>query len=507
MAVTAPTLAPPALELSNIKKSFGSLVAVDGVSISIQPSTIHAVIGENGAGKTTLMRIAYGIERPDDGHVSVRGSPIPRLDPKRARQLGIGMVHQHFTLVPTMTVAENMLLGTNNLLLNRKGAALRTLQLAEEHGLSIDPNVRVSSLSVGQRQRVEILKMLYYDADILVLDEPTSVLSAGETRDLLRMLERFKRRGKTVIFVSHKLPEILAVADRITVMRRGKAVAELAAAEATESQLARLMVGELPSYSLKREIRSESRCVLEVEALDVRAPRGGSGVNDVSFKIDSGEIVGIAAIVGNGQAELVRAIAGLGEAVAGSIRLGKTDITHASPGRRRRLGLAYMPADRLGEGVNGAASVEDNLVLGMHRSSPFNRHGRLDRTATSRFVKAQLEKYSIRVAHPRVLAGTLSGGNLQRLIAARELATKPAFLIAEEPTWGLDLQAAAFIRRQLLELRALGVGILLVSTDIADELLELADRILVLYRGRIVGESVAGSIEEERLGALMVGLG
>lgn len=505
--MSTPAATPAALELSNIKKSFGSLVAVDGVSISIQPGTIHAVIGENGAGKTTLMRIAFGMVHPDEGRVSVRGTPIAKLDPKRARQLGIGMVHQHFTLVPTMTVAENMLLGTSNLLLDRKQAALRTRQLGEEHGLAIDPDVRVSSLSVGLRQRVEILKMLYYDADILVLDEPTSVLSAGEIRDLLGMLQRFKDRGKTVAFVSHKLPEIIAVADRITVMRRGRAVAELAAGDATETQLARLMVGELPSYALKREVRSEAGCALKVEALQVPAPQGGSGVNDVSFRIAAGEIVGIAAIVGNGQAELVRAIAGLGDAIAGSIQLGETDVTHASTGQRRRLGLAYMPADRLGEGVNGAASVEDNLVLGMQRTAPFNRHGLLDRAATNRFVQAQLEKYSIRVANPGVLAGTLSGGNLQRLIAAREMATKPSFLIAEEPTWGLDLQAAAFIRRQLLELRALGVGILLVSSDIADELLELADRILIMYRGKIVGESVAGSIQEERLGALMVGLG
>lgn len=492
------------LVAADVCKTFGSVTAVADVSLDLQAAEIHAVVGENGAGKTTLMRMFDGLVVPDRGEIIIGGEQLGHGGPRAARSLGVGMVHQHFALVPTMTVTENMLLGSERRLLDLRQARRRLIEVAEENGLDISPGLRVGLLPIGLQQRVEILKMLYHGADTLILDEPTSVLAPPEIAELLQSLRRLRQQGKAILFVSHKLPEVLAIADRITVMRRGRTVAHLQSRDTNEAELARLMVGDLlPSAEQHRAAASEG-VELEVTNLLVRPLGDGSGAIDVSLTVRAGEIVGVAAVAGNGQAELVRAVAGLLPSEHGRIVLCGQDVTRASVERRRKAGLAYVPQDRMQEGIAASASVADNLLLGLQREPRFRSHGLLRSRAIKAYAQDLVDRFDIRAPNLRTTAGTLSGGNIQKLIVARELAGTPRMVMVEEPTWGLDVYASAFIRQELVTLRNQGHAVLLVSSDL-DEVLELADRVVVLYRGRVVGEVVPGDSSGDRLGALMAG--
>jgi simple sugar transport system ATP-binding protein len=492
----------PILVANQLTRSFGPLVAVDAVSLALEAGEVHAVVGENGAGKTTLMRLLYGLLDPDDGEIVVRDRRLDRNDPKTARKLGIGMVHQHFAVVPTMTVAENMLLAEHGAILDLRATRRRLKDISAETGLSIDPDVRLGQLPIGMQQRVEILRMLFHGAEILILDEPTSVLSPTETEELLKILDGLKQQRKAILFVSHKLPEVLAVADRITVMRRGRAVAAFGG-DTTEGQLAEAMVGELPTLARRRGARS-GVVALELRGVHASA-RAGSGLVDASIQVRANEIVGVAGVVGNGQSELAQTIAGLLPARAGRISLLGKDVTEASVRSRRALGLAYMPEDRLHLGIVATATVAENLVLGLQRDPRLRARTPRARSRKLRAYAGDLrQRYEIAAPNLDAPAGSLSGGNVQKLIIARELARQPKVLVAEEPTWGLDVRAAQFVRQELLRLRNEGLAILLISSEL-DEIMQLADRIIVLYRGRISGELQANEEAGSRIAGLMTG--
>ncbi len=501
--------APTVLEMRRITKRFSGFVANDAVDFDLRAGEVHALLGENGAGKSTLMNVLYGLYRPDEGEILINGSPVELGSPRVSIDRGVGMVHQHFMLIPVMTVAENIVLAVEptrgGVLLDENAAVQRVREISERYGLVVDPHALIEDITVGQQQRVEILKALYRGAEILVLDEPTAVLTPQEASELFAIIRSLTEQGKSVIFITHKLNEVLEIADRITVLRRGKMIETLDKEGATEESLARLMVGREVLLRVEKEPAQPGDALLEIEGLHAFDDRGIEKVRDVSFEVRAGEIVGIAGIDGNGQTELIDAVCGLLPVAAGTVRLDGVDVTHDSALGHYHAGLGHVPQDRQRRGLVLEFSIAENLALHDYRSPPDSRFGWLfPRRLVERAVRLVTE-FDVRGGGAQARAGGLSGGNQQKVVLAREIDRNPRVLIAAQPTRGLDVGAIEFVHRRLIEERDEGRGVLLVSLEL-EEILSLSDRILVLYEGEIVGELPPTATEDE-LGILMTGGG
>jgi ABC-type uncharacterized transport system ATPase subunit len=497
----------PAVELRGITKRFPGVVANSGVDIAVRRSSVHAIVGENGAGKSTLMKILYGLQRPDEGRILVDGAEVRFSSPADAIAAGIGMVHQHFMLADNLTVLENVVLGsepTRGLWLDRAAARHRIREISDAYGLGVQADRLVEDLGVGDRQRVEILKVLYRGAKILILDEPTAVLVPQEVAELFANLRELRAEGLTVLFISHKLDEVLAVADAITVMRRGTTVATIEPRSVSARDLAQLMVGaELPVPEL-RESTVTADEQLRVEGLTVLAPDGRAVVDDVSFAIRRGEILGVAGVEGNGQAELVEAIMGMRPADSGRVVFGAGDITVWSTRRRREAGICHIPEDRHRHGLLLEAPLWENRILGHQTQRPNVSGAFIDRRGARQDTERIVARYDVRTPGIDVPASALSGGNQQKLIVGREMSGDPKVLIAAHPTRGVDVGAQAAIWDQLRAARAEGLAVLLISADL-DELIGMSDTLHVILRGRLVARVDPQSVTPEELGSAMTG--
>ena len=499
----------PVLELRGITKRFPGVVANDSVDFDLRRGEVHALLGENGAGKSTLMNVLYGLYHPDEGEVLVKGKPIRLHSPKDAINHGIGMVHQHFMLIPVMTVAENIVLATEpthaGVLLDYGAANRRVAELSKSFNFAIDPGARVESITVGQQQRVEILKALYRAADILILDEPTAVLTPQEARELFEILKTLTNEGMSVIFITHKLNEVLEVADRITVLRRGKRIDTVDRQGATEQGLARMMVGRDVLLRVDKAAPEVAESLLSVDDLHVVDDRGLEAVRGVSFNVRSGEILGLAGVDGNGQSELIDAITGLRRVSSGLVTIGERDVTGDNPSSILDRGLGHIPEDRQLRGLVLEFSLAENLALHDFDKPPDSRWGWLFPRQLIRRARDLLKQYDVRGGGPQTRAAALSGGNQQKVVLAREIGREPSVLIAAQPTRGLDVGAIEFVHRRLIEARDNGKAVLLVSLEL-DEILSLSDRVLVVYEGQIVAEH-GPDVSEEQLGIEMTGGG
>ncbi len=497
----------PVLELRGITKRFPGVLANDHVDFDLRRGEVHALLGENGAGKSTLMNILYGLYRPDEGEILLNGKPADFTSPHGAIDAGIGMVHQHFMLIPVMTVAENIVLAAeprrNGVLLDTAAAERRVRELADQFRFHIDPHARVQAITVGQQQRVEILKALYRRADVLILDEPTAVLTPQEAVELFEILKRLVAEGMSVIFISHKLNEVLDIADRITVLRRGKKVDTIAREGATEEGLARMMVGREVLLRVDKQPAHPQAEALEVADLHVFDDRGLEAVRGVSFTVRAGEILAIAGVDGNGQTELIDAITGLRKPASGRVEVGGKDITGASAHAFLNSGIGHIPEDRQRRGLVLEFSLAENLVLHDYAKEPYSRWSFLNPQRVLDAARGLLKEFDVRGGSPTTRASALSGGNQQKVVLAREISRDPAVLIAAQPTRGLDVGAIEFVHRRLVEQRDAGKAVLLVSLEL-EEVLGLADRILVIYEGRIAGE-FDPSVTEQELGIAMTG--
>jgi ABC-type uncharacterized transport system ATPase subunit len=498
---------PPALELRGITKRFPGVLANDHVDFDLRRREVHALLGENGAGKSTLMNILYGLYHPDEGEIFIRGKRISLSSPKDAIEHGIGMVHQHFMLIPVMTVAENIVLATEpttgGVFLDYDAASKRVTDMARTFKFAINPDARVENISVGQQQRVEILKALYRNADILILDEPTAVLTPQEAHELFEILNNLRTEGLSIIFITHKLNEVLEIADRITVLRRGKMIETVPREGATEKELARLMVGRDVLLRVDKAPASPAEPLLQVEDLHVLDDRALEAVRGVSFEVRAGEIVAVAGVDGNGQTELIDALAGLRHPLSGRIALGGEDVTGENARHVLDHGLGHIPEDRQRRGLVLDFTLAENLALHDFRKEPNSHFGWLFPNRLVRWARRLLEQFDVRGGGPQTHAAALSGGNQQKVVLAREIGREPSVLIAAQPTRGLDVGAIEFVHRRLVEARDSGKGVLLVSLEL-DEVLSLADRILVIYEGRIVQE-YPPDVTEEELGIAMTG--
>ncbi len=499
--------ATPLLEMRGITKRYPGVVANDGISLDVRAGEIHALLGENGAGKSTLMNILYGLAVPDEGEILLDGKPVEIDGPNDAIRRGISMVHQHFMLVPVLTVAENILLGdepmANAVFLDRNDAHTRIRKLGQQFGFEVDPDAKVGSLSVGWQQRVEILKALYRNANILVLDEPTAVLTPQETRDIFAVLRQLTHElGTAIIFISHKLHEVLEIADRITVIRRGKVVGSRVPSETDEEDLAELMVGREVQLTVDRGESHPGDPTLVVKGLSVRDDRGRDVVHDVGFEVRAGEILGIAGVAGNGQDEMVEALIGLRKVAAGTFTLAGRDITGANPRLLHQLGVGFVPADRHRYGIVLNFPLTDNLALNEYYKPPLRRGLVRNDEAIRANADRIIAEYDIRTPSATVTAGTLSGGNQQKLVVGREFDGELSLLVLDQPTRGLDVGSIEFIHRQAIAKRDAGVAVLLVSAEL-DEVLELSDRIAVMFRGQLVAILDARTTEREEVGLLM----
>jgi ABC-type uncharacterized transport system ATPase subunit len=494
------------LEMRGIRKEFPGVVANDDVSLDVRKGEVHALLGENGAGKSTLMNILYGLYHPDAGEIRLNGKPVTFGSARDAIHAGIGMVHQHFMLIPVMTVAENIVLGTeprDGILLDERGAERRVRELSQQFGLAVDPTSLVSDITVGQQQRVEILKALYRGADVLILDEPTAVLTPQEARELFTIIRNLQGDGKSIIFISHKLNEVLEIADRITVLRRGKTIETVPAQGATEASLARAMVGRDVLLRVDKKPAQPGDVLLAVEDLHVNDDRGIAKVRGVSFEVRAGEIVGIAGVDGNGQTELIDAITGLQKVVSGRILVGGREIAHANARDMLDAGVGHIPEDRQRRGLVLEFSIAENIALHDYAKPPDAQYGWLfPRRLISRAARL-IREFDVRGGGPLTRAGGLSGGNQQKVVAAREIARDPQVLIAAQPTRGLDVGAIEYLHRRLVTERDEGRAILLVSLEL-EEIFSLSDRILVIYEGQIAGEHT-GEVSEELVGLEMLG--
>jgi simple sugar transport system ATP-binding protein len=497
----------PLLELRGITKRFPGVLANDDVSFDLREGEVHALLGENGAGKSTLMNILYGLYTPDRGEILLHGKPIELGSTKAAIEHGIGMVHQHFMLIPVMTVAENIVLATEprhmGVLLDYDAARKRVRELSERYGLAVDPDARIDRITVGQQQRVEILKALYRGAEILILDEPTAVLAPQEAQELFEILRSLESQGKSIIFISHKLNEVLEVANRVTVLRRGVVVDTIPASGATEEGLARMMVGRDVLLRVDKKPAKPEAPLLQVETLTVFDDRGLEAVRGVTFEVRAGEIVGLAGVDANGQSELIDAIAGLRHVAGGRIVVDGKDVTTATPRQALEAGIGHIPEDRHRRGLVLPFSLTENLALHGYRYEPDSRGGLLNLRAMAERARRLLREFDVRGGSPATPAGALSGGNQQKVVLAREIDGDPKVLIAAQPTRGLDVGAIEFVHRRLVEQRDAGRAVFLVSLEL-EEILSLSDRILVIYEGRIVGEFPPTATEEE-LGFAMTG--
>jgi general nucleoside transport system ATP-binding protein len=497
----------PVLELRGITKRFPGVLANDHIDFDLGRNEVHALLGENGAGKSTLVNVLYGLYNPDEGEIRLKGEQARMHSPKDAIDHGIGMVHQHFMLIPVMTVAENIVLANEprhaGVLLDYDAARKRVADLSRTFNFRIDPDARVDEITVGQQQRVEILKALYRSADILILDEPTAVLTPQEAEELFEILRTLVREGMSIIFISHKLGEVLEIADRITVLRRGKVVQTVPREGATEERLAQMMVGREVLLRVEKGTAEPGEPALRVEDLRVLDDRRLEAVRGVSFEVRRGEIVGVAGVDGNGQSELIEALSGLRHAFAGRVLLGERDITGAHVGRILDLGLGHIPEDRQRRGLVLDFTLAENLALHDFDRPPNSRWGWLFPQRMVRWAQGLLRQFDVRGGGPQTRASSLSGGNQQKVVLAREIARDPKLLIAAQPTRGLDVGAIEFVHRRLVEARDGGEAVLLVSLEL-DEILSLADRILVMYEGRIVAEH-GPDVTEEELGIEMTG--
>jgi simple sugar transport system ATP-binding protein len=498
----------PAVEMRGITKTFPGVTANDGVDFTVEKGEIHGLLGENGAGKTVLMSVLYGLYRPDAGEIIIDGVKVEIESPAAAMNLGIGMVHQHFMLVPSLSVAENVVLGrepSSNGLINEKEMLEKVRASCSDYRIDIDVEAPIHTLSVGVQQRVEILKALYRGADVLVLDEPTAVLTPQEVEDLFRAVRALTDQGKTVIFISHKLREVLSICDRITVLKRGRVVGTVNSSETDMGELAEMMVGRRVVYSFEKAGVPVGETVLRVEELEALDDRGVPTLRGVDLEVRGSEILGLAGVEGNGQTELIEALMGLRGAKKGRVSLDSLDITGASPDERIRAGISHIPEDRHKRGIVPDFTVAENLILGSHREERFTKWGLvLDFDEAASHSEVLVGDYSIATPGIGAPVGHLSGGNQQKVIVAREFDRKPRLIIAAQPTRGLDVGATEYVRKKLLEMRDGGSAVLLVSADL-DEIWALSDRIAVIYEGRIVAVRAPEETNEMELGLLMTG--
>ncbi len=498
-----------ALEMRGVTKRFPGVLANDNVDFALDKGEIHCLLGENGAGKSTLMNILYGLYYPDEGQVFLDGKEVQIAGPTDAIRLGIGMVHQHFMLIPVMTVAENIILGTeivkNGFVLDQATAAQRIRDISRQYALEVDPDAYVKDLPVGTQQRVEIVKALYRQANILILDEPTAVLTPQEADDLFVIMRGLVEQGKSIIFITHKLGEVFAVADRITVLRNGHVVGTTRPADASQESLAAMMVGREVILTVDKEAAQPDDVVLQVRDLKALDDRDTVVVNGASFEVRSGEVLGVAGVQGNGQTEMVQVLTGLRRCVEGQVLIGDVDVTNASPRHIAEQGAAHIPEDRHEHGMVGSYPIADNLVLNSYYKAPFSHGAALDNRAIEDNASRLVHEFDIRTPSIYTLASSLSGGNQQKMIVAREFSRPIRLLIASQPTRGLDVGSIEFIHRRLVDARDQGVAVLLVSAEL-DEIMSLSDRIAVMYKGQIIATLDAAQAGREEIGLLMAGI-
>lgn len=496
------------LEMKQITKSFGELLANDHIDFEVRRGEIHALLGENGAGKTTLMKILYGLFSADEGEIHIDGKTATITSPRDAISLRIGMVHQHFMLIPAFTVAENIILGSEparyRLLVDARAAAERVKKLSDQYGLRVDADARVSDVSVGMQQRVEILKALYRDADLLILDEPTSVLTPQETAELGATLRELTSRGKSVVFITHKLREVMQFCDRVTVIRRGKKIGTLDTADTDPDQLASMMVGRAVSMTVSKSASSPGDEVLAVNNVYARDSRGLQALRGLSLSVRAGEVLGVAGVEGNGQSELVEVIAGLQRVDSGDITLGGRSIANMRPKDILRLGVSHVPEDRQRRGLILDFTVWENMILQTFDQPPHSRGLLLQPEKSKESCLSLAREFDVRPLDLEMRAASLSGGNQQRLVLARELGRRPRLLIVSQPTRGLDVGAIEFVHQRIIQERDQGTAVLLISLDL-DEILALSDRIAVIFEGRVAGTADPSSTTEEELGLMMTG--
>jgi len=500
---------PPVLELQGITKRFPGVLANDHIDLTLHEGEVLGLLGENGAGKSTLMNVLYGLYAQDEGDIYIRGEKVDIQGPNDAIDLGIGMVHQHFMLVPVLTVAENVMLGMesikNGVFLDRKDAADRIREISERYGLGVDPEALVGELPVGLQQRVEIIKLLYRNADILILDEPTAVLTPQEVEGLFEVIGSLVSQGKSVIFISHKLKEVLTLSDRIAVLRSGKMVGTADPKTSTERDLASLMVGREVILTVPKEPAEPEEPILKVEGLQVMGDRGGMAVKNISFEVKAGEIVGVAGVQGNGQTELVEVLTGLREAEGGTVQLLGQDVTNATPRVITETGSAHIPEDRQRDGLVLGYPIADNLILNTYYLPPIARGMVMQTEPITDRAQMLVEEYDVRTPSIMTPVGNLSGGNQQKVIVARELSRDVKLVIASQPTRGLDVGSIEYIHSQLVRKRDEGAAVFLVSAEL-DEVLSLADRIVVMFEGEIMGVMPVEEATKEEIGLLMAGI-
>jgi len=497
----------PLISMEGICKRFPGVLANDAVDFSVKDGEIHALVGENGAGKTTLMKILYGIYSKDGGQIYFEDEPVDIEDPRAANELGIGMVHQHFMLVPPLSVVDNITLGreiANHGILDREQAKERIRTLAEDIGFEIDPEAKVADLSVGVRQRIEILKVLFREAEVLILDEPTAVLTPQEVESLYDILNNLQEQGKTIIFITHKLNEVMDLADRVTVMRDGEQVGTKLVENTSKDELANMMVGREVLLRVEKEESEKGNELIHAEDLSVTDDEGVEIVQDLSFSIREGEVFGIAGVQGNGQTELIEALTGIEEFASGTVEIEGNDLTDADGQELREEGVGHIPEDRLDRGLITDFTVTENFVLGYHTFERYSGRIFLKPKEMDEHAEKAVEDFDIKTPSTSTLVESLSGGNQQKLIVARELSQQPNLLVAAQPTRGIDVGAIEFVHERLMEERAKGKGLLLVSSEL-DEIMSLSDRIAVIYEGEFTAVFDANETTKEELGAYMTG--
>jgi len=499
-----------AIEMLGITKTFPGVIANDHINLSVRDNEVHALLGENGAGKSTLMSILFGTYDSDEGQIKIHGKEVIIKDPNAATALGIGMVHQHFKLIQNYTVTENIVLGiesTNKFgMLDLRKAEKRVSELSKKYGLMVNPRDKIEDISVGMQQRVEILKTLYRNAEILIFDEPSAVLTPQEIEELMDIIRKLKAEGKTIILITHKLKEIKAVADRCTVLRRGKYIGTVDVADVSEQQMAEMMVGRAINFEIDKSPPRAGNIILSIENISVKNIRGILGVRNLSLDVRSGEIVGVAGIDGNGQSELIYAITGLSTVESGSIKVNGTDITHMTVKERIEAGIGHIPEDRHRYGLILDFSVAENCIIKNYDKSPYSsRFGILDFNVISRHTADLISQYDIRAGEgPSMKACNMSGGNQQKVIIAREIDLSPQVLVVAQPTRGLDVGAIEYIRKRIVNERDKGRAVLLVSFEL-DEIMNLCDRIAIISKGEIAGIFKAGEVNEKQIGFMMAG--